>query len=146
MANKPIATSDEPGDVSPMSMSEVQVSVKRDPEKIARMMGERLDAAETLDDLFNATSGNTSDELIGKTIEVLGVEWDAYEADSGVIPLAIVTARNVATNEPMEFASTAAMLTRFIRAAEVKGWIPFTARIEGKKTRSGQTALNFVRP
>ena len=134
------------GDLQPMAASEVGVTVQRDPERIARLMAERMDRAETLDEMFAVTAGSTSDDLIGKTFELLAVEWDAYEADQGVIPLAIVTAIDKSTGDKVEWATTAGMLTRFLRRAEVTGNIPFTARVEGRKTRSGQTALNFVKP
>lgn len=146
MTRSTAAPADDAGAVQPMAPSEVGVEVQRDPERIARLMGERLDRAETLDALFAVTSGTTSDDLIGKVFEVLAVEWDAYESDGGLVPLAIVSAVDKSTGEKAEWATTAAMLTRFIRRAEVLGLLPFTARIEGKRTRSGQTALNFVKP
>lgn len=133
-------------DVQPMAASEVGVTMVRDPARIAELMGGRLDRAETLDAMFDALEGQTSDQLVGRTFEVLSVEWDGYESDTGLIPLAIVTAVDKADGKPTEFATTGGMLTRFIRNAEVRGFLPFTARIVEKTTRSGQKALNFARP
>lgn len=133
-------------DLQPMAPSEVGLTTVRDPERIARLMGERIDRAKTLDQLFAVTAGTTSDDLIGRTYEILSVEWDAYEADQGLVPLALVSAIDYSNGEQAEWATTASMLTRFIRRAEVLNLLPFTARIEGRRTRSGQTALNFVRP
>lgn len=119
---------------------------ERDPELVTRKMGDRILAAESLDALFDALEGNNSQRLIGKTVEITAVDWDEYETESGPIPLAACTAIDCSTGEEMEFATTAQMLTRFIFKAETLGAMPFKVRIEGKKTRSGQTALNFVRP
>ena len=61
------------------------------------------------------------------------------------IPLAICQAVDLTTGEETEFATTAGVLTMFIRRAELIGAIPFDAKIVGKKTANGQTALNFER-
>ena len=64
---------------------------------------------------------------------------------TGVVPLAICQAVDLTTGEETEFATTGGVLTMFIRRAELIGAIPFDAKIVGKKTASGQTALNFER-
>lgn len=133
-------------EIEPMAMSEIGITVQRDPTRIAALMAGRYEHADTLDAMFAVTEGNTSARLVGKTFEILSVEWDAFESDTGLIPLAIVDSVDKATGKREEWATTGGMLTRFIRAAEVKGFLPFTARIEEKLTRSGQKALNFVRP
>ena len=116
-----------------------------DPGDVMARFAERFSQAETLDDLFDALEGNTSKNLVGKKVRVTKVQWAPYESDRGVIPLAICEAVNLTTGEEMEFATTSGVLTMFIRRAEIIGAIPFEARIAGKKTSSGQTALNFER-
>lgn len=120
--------------------------LEQDPLAVTARFAERFARAETLEDLFNVLEGNTSKDLIGHTLEVQAVSWVPFESDRGVIPNAICTAVDTATGELFEFATTSSVLTMFIRRAELVGALPFTARIAGKKTRSGQTALNFERP
>lgn len=121
------------------------VAGERDIEQITHDMGERLFAATNLDELFDALQGNNSQKMVGKTITIHSVEWDEYEADTGAIPLAVVTYTEGDSDETDEFATTGFMATRFLRKAELLGAMPFKARIEGKKTRSKNIALNFVR-
>ena len=116
-----------------------------DPIKATYRMAERMLGGETLDDLFDATTGKTSDDLIGKAYEFLAVSWQAYEAERGVIPQAVCEVIDLATGEVTEFVTTATMLVMFLRRAEQIGRLPFKARIAGKRTKSGQTALNFER-
>jgi hypothetical protein len=117
-----------------------------DPREVRRRFAERFMKAENLDDLFNVLSGNTSQDMIGRTIQIRDVSWAPYESDAGIIPLAVCQAADVHTGEAFEFATTGEVLCMFIRRAELVGAIPFEARIAGKKTNSGQTALNFERP
>ena len=116
-----------------------------DPGDVTARFAERFQRAETIDDLFNVLEGNTSKNLIGAKLRVTAVAWAPYESDRGVIPNAICEAVNLATGEEFEFATTSSVLTMFIRRAELIGAIPFEARIAGKKTSNGQTALNFER-
>lgn len=115
------------------------------PEAVTARFAQRFMAAQDIDDLFEVLGGNTTAKMIGKAIEVLTVAWAPYEADAGVIPMAICTAMDLATGEAIEFATTGTVLTMFIRRAELIDALPFQAKIVGKKTRSGQTALNFER-
>lgn len=117
----------------------------QDPEAVQLRFAKRFMAAESIDDLFGVLEGNSSKDMVGRTVEIHGVAWAPYESDRGVIPLAIAEAVDVKTGEVLEFATTSAALTMFIRRAEIIGKIPFTAKIAAKKTRSGQTALNFER-
>jgi len=116
-----------------------------DPEAVSARMAERMKGADTLDELFDALTGKASDSLIGKAFEFIGVTWQPYQAARGVIPLAVVEGVDLATGEETEFVTTGAMLVQFLRRAQVLGAFPFKARIVGKKTNSGQTALNFER-
>jgi len=118
---------------------------KADPEAATRRMSERMLGAETLDALYDSTKGTTSDELDGKSIEVTGVEWQAYESDRGPIPQAVVQAVDLINGDVFEFVTTATMLVTFLYKAQQLGAIPFKTRIAGKKTKSGNTALNFER-
>jgi hypothetical protein len=117
----------------------------QDPEAVMARFAERFVKAENLDELFNVLEGNSSKDMIGRKVEIRSVKWAPYESDSGIIPNAICTATDLDTGELTEFATTGGMLTMFIRRAELIGALPFQARIAGRKTRSGQTALNFER-
>lgn len=119
--------------------------LSQDTAAVTARFAERFLKAESLDDLFNVLQGNSSQDMVGRRVRILGVSWAPYESDRGVIPLAIADAVDIDTGETVEFATTSAMLTMFIRKAELIGELPFEARITAKKTRSGQTALNFER-
>lgn len=121
------------------------------PDDVTARMGDRMMASESLDDLFDALSGSNSQSQVGKTFEFHDVSWQPYEASRGngekvIIPLALCDVVNVATGEVEEFVTTGEMMVKFLRRAQQLGAFPFKARIEGKLTRSGQTALNLVRP
>lgn len=118
----------------------------QDPAAVQARFAARFARADTIDDLFNVLDGNTSQDLIGHTLEVQSVTWAPFESDRGIIPLAVCEAVDLGTGEVIEFATTGMMLTMFIRRCELIKEIPFRARIAAKKTRSGQTALNFERP
>ncbi len=115
------------------------------PEAVLKKMGERYNNADTIDDLFSALEGQSSDKLVGRKFRFLSVAWSPYQADSGIIPLATCDVVDLETGEPDEFVTTGYMLVRFLRRAIQIGALPFDARIVGKKTNSGQTALNFER-
>lgn len=117
----------------------------QDPQAVTARFAQRFLQAESLEDLFNVLEGNSSKNMVGRKLEIQAVAWAPYESDRGVIPNAICTAADLETGEVVEFATTSQVLTMFIRRAEMVGALPFQARIAGKKTRSGQTALNFER-
>ena len=117
----------------------------RDPEAVTRRMADRMIGADSLDALYDATKGVTSDELDGKAIEVTSVEWQQYESDRGPIPQAVVQAIDLITGEAFEFVTTATMLVTFLYKAQQLNALPFRTRIAGKKTKGGNTALNFER-
>lgn len=119
--------------------------LSQDPDEVMARFAQRFVKAESLDDLFNVLEGNTSNAMIGRRLEINRVQWAPYESDRGVIPNAICQAADLDTGELVEFATTGQMLTMFIRRAEIIGALPFRAKIAGRKTRSGQTALNFER-
>lgn len=128
-------------DLAPGLLGEIR-SV--DPAAVQKRISDRMGKADSLDELFSATKGNTSDEMDGKAIRVLSVNWQPYEAaDRGTIPLAVVAYVDLATNKEDEFATTASGLVNFLYFAGKLNAIPFEARIVGKRTRQGQTALNF---
>lgn len=106
----------------------------------------RFAKAKTIDELFDALKGNTSQDLVGKRLQILGVRWRLFQSDSGWIPNAICEAVDVENGELLEFATTGGQLTSFIRHAQLVEAFPFNVRITESKTRSGQTALNFERP
>lgn len=116
-----------------------------DPAKVQERLATKMRGARSLDDLFDALTGSNSKSLVGKTFEFRGVEWQPYESQRGIVPLAIVDAVNVATGEAEEFITTGGMLVEFLRQAQILDVFPFRARIVEKLTRSGQTALNFER-
>lgn len=116
-----------------------------DPASVTARMAARMQGADSLDALFDALTGQASEQLIGRTFTFLGVTWQPYESDKGIIPLAVCEVADPKTGEVSEFVTTGTMLVHFLRRAQVIGAFPFTARIVGKRTRSGQTALNFER-
>lgn len=117
----------------------------QDPEAVSQRFAERFKRADSLDDLFDVLEGNSTKNMVGAKVQVDSVSWAPYESDRGVIPNAICQGVNLDTGEVIEFATTSQMLTLFIRRAELIKALPFQARITAKKTRSGQTALNFER-
>lgn len=119
---------------------------EQDPRDVMRRFAERFEQAQSLDELFDVLQGTLSKHLVGKTLEILGVDWAAYMSDLGIIPNAICKAIDMDTGELIQFATTSAALTMFIRKAQIIDAIPFKARITETRTRSGQTALNFARP
>lgn len=118
---------------------------QQDAQEVLKRFARRFEQATGIDDLFGALEGTNSQQLIGKAIEVRAVEWAPYQSDRGMIPLAIVQAADLDTGELTEFATTGAMLCLFLFKWQALGLAPFQARIVGKKTNSGQTALNFQR-
>lgn len=117
----------------------------QDPQEAQARFVRRFSQARDLDDLFSVLEGNNAKGLIGKAIQIEGVQWAPYESDQGIIPNAICEAIDLDTGEVIEFATTSSMLTHFIRQAELIGAIPFKARIAEKTTRSGRKALNLER-
>lgn len=118
---------------------------ERDAEAIQRGMLQRVHAGTTMDELFDSLQGKASDSLVGRSFEIQEVSWDIYNAAQGPLPLARVKSIDLATNQPEEWVTTSPMLTVFMKRAQEIGGLPFKAKIVGKKTRSGQTALNFER-
>jgi hypothetical protein len=120
-----------------------------DPEAVADRMAGRLHKATSMDELFDALEGSSSDQWIGKPIEVLSIEWETYDAvrPSGTvtIPKAVCQIVDITTGEIDEFMTTAKMLVHFLRQVEVLDAYPFKARIVEKTTKGGQKALNFER-
>jgi len=117
----------------------------QDPAAVRERFAARFMRAETIEDLFDVLEGSTSKDMVGRAVQIRSVQWAPYESDRGVIPLAVCDAADLKTGEVIEFATTGEMLCMFIRRAELVGALPFEARITAKKTRSGQTALNFER-
>ena len=120
-------------------------TTERDVEAIQRDMLSRVYKGNSLDELFDALQGKSSDALVGRSFEIHHVKWDVYNSNNGPLPLAKVTATDLATNVEDEWITTAPMLTVFLKRAEELKLLPFKAKITEKKTRSGQSALNFER-
>lgn len=119
--------------------------LNQDPDEVAKRFASQFMRAESIDDLFDVLEGQNSRSMIGKTLQLNGVQWAPYESDRGVIPLAIIDALDLETGEVIQFATTSQMLTLFMRRAEIIGALGFRAKIVEKKTRSGNMALNFQR-
>jgi hypothetical protein len=117
--------------------------VYQDPEEVTARFARRFEQAKTIEDLFAVLGGSSSKTMVGKKVQIQGVSWTGYESDRGVIPMAICEAIDLKTGEVVEFATTSSVLTMFIRRAELIGHMGFQVKIVEKKTRSGNTALNF---
>lgn len=105
----------------------------------------RLLKAGTMDQRFDALSGNSTDALIGKSFEITGVQWQTYASERGDVPQGVVQAVDLSTGEATEFVTTATMLVYFLRSVEMGDDFPFKARIVEKTTKRGNKALNFER-
>lgn len=121
------------------------VLLDQSPEAVQARFAEQYAKATSLAELFNVLEGNSSKDLIGRKIEIGAVNWAPYESERGIIPLAICEGVDLDTGEVIHFVTTSSSLTMFIRMAELIDVLPFSAKITSKKTRSGQTALNFER-
>lgn len=117
----------------------------QDPLEANSRFAARFERAENLDDLFGVLSGNSTQNMVGRRIEIREVDWIAYQADQGVIPNAICLAADIDSGELLEFATTSGMCTMFIRKAELLGLLPIRVKIVEKVTKSGNRALNFER-
>ena len=117
----------------------------QDPLEANSRFAARFERAENLDDLFGVLSGNSTQNMVGRRIEIQDVDWIAYQADQGVIPNAICLAADIDSGEVLEFATTSGMCTMFIRKAELLGLLPVRVKIVEKVTKSGNRALNFER-
>ena len=115
------------------------------PEAVTQRMTSRLRKATSLDELFDALEGSSSDQWVNKPIEIVSVEWETYQAERGVIPKAVCQVVDITTGEVEEFITTATMLVHFLRQVELLDLFPFKTRIVEKTTRSNQKALNFER-
>jgi len=116
-----------------------------DPAEVSKRMGDRVLGAGSLDELFDALSGNTSDALIGRSFQFNDVIFQPYKATRGIIPAAVCDVTDLSTGEASEFWTSGDMVVKFLYRAKTLGAFPFKARLVGKKTNSGQTALNFER-
>lgn len=152
MADKDTTTPADDGEafeaeLLPVSYQGVEFPVRANmsPEAATARIMERLFASETIDDAFGVWEQRSSDALIGKVFTVNGASWGTYVNEAGEeIPLADVDALDN-KGEKASFVTTAPNLTGFIALCEHKGWLPFTARIVGAKTKRGFTALHFER-
>lgn len=125
----------------------------QDPMEVNQRFAQRYGQAETLEDLYDASSGNSVKKLVGETIQILDVDFIAYQADDGVIPNGLVIAASAKTGEVFQFACTAQQPNMFMARAlalgllpQADGKAPVLVRITDTKTRSGQTAINFDKP
>lgn len=116
-----------------------------DPIEVQKRFARQFQKASSIDDLFDVLDGNNSQKMVGKRLHFKGVQWAPYEADNGIIPLAIVDAMDADTGDDAEFATTGGMMVLFLRQAEIIDAYPFNARIVEKTTRSGRKALNLER-
>lgn len=133
------------GSVTAATLAEFPELRSVDPDAVRERIQARYKRAETIDDLFDVMGGGTSNRWIGRRIEVRSVAWQPYEADRGVIPLAVCQVLDLDTNKDDEFVTTADGLVGFLRAAQLMDAIPFRAKVVEKATKNRRTALNFER-
>ena len=117
----------------------------QDPQDMGRKFGARFDRAGSLDDLFDVLQGNSTKNMVGRRVEVQEVDFYAYQGDNGVIPNGICQAVDIDSGEIIEFATTSAMCTAFLRKAQLLDLLPVRVKIVEKLTKGGQKALNFER-
>lgn len=117
----------------------------QDPQDMGRKLGERMNRAQSLDDLFGVMEGQSTKNMIGRKVEVTDVDFYAYQADDGVIPNAICQAVDLDSGEVIEFATTSGFCTAFLKRAQLLDLLPVKLRITDTLTRSGQRAINFER-
>lgn len=117
----------------------------QDPQDMGRKLGERMNRAASVDDLFGVLEGNSTKSMIGRKVEVLDVDFYAYQADEGVIPNAICQAVDLDTGEVLEFATTSGFCTAFLRKAQMLEALPLKLKVTETLTRSGNKAINFER-
>jgi hypothetical protein len=117
----------------------------QDPQDMGRKLGERMNRAKSVDDLFGVLEGNSTKMMIGRKVEILDADFYAYQADEGVIPNAICQAVDIDTGEVLEFATTSGFCTAFLRKAQLLDGFPLKVKITDTLTRSGQKAINFER-
>jgi hypothetical protein len=115
----------------------------QDPQDMGRKLGERMNRAKSLDDLFGVLEGSSTKNMIGRKVEILEVDFYAYQADEGVIPNGICQAVDIDTGEVLEFATTSGFCTAFLKKAQLLELFPVKVKITETLTRSGQKAINF---
>lgn len=118
----------------------------QDPQDMGRKVGERMNRASTVEDLFAVLQGRSTKDMIGRKVEVLDVDFYAYQADDGVIPNAICQAVDTDTGEVLEFATTSGFCTAFLKKAQLLGLLPVKVKITETLTRGGNRAINFEQP
>jgi len=125
---------------------DMQLPERRDPVEVQRDILSRMAAATTLDELFDVHGGTSSDDLIGRRFRITDVTWSIYDSDKGPLPLAQVASVDLDTGQKADWITTATNLTGFLAVAQRNGLLPVEVKVDGVKTRSGNTALVFRRP
>lgn len=168
---EPTVSVDEGGETGVVVFNGIPLPITftHDPAAIQQDIIRRLMEATTLSEAFDVWEGDRSKALIGRTFIVNGAEWDTYRIEDGsLVPLAIVDSVNVATGEQERWTTTASNLVGWLAWIELYGQLttaakckcpagerekgcdvphfPFTARVNGEKTRRGFTALRFATP
>lgn len=118
----------------------------QDPQDMGRKIGERMNRATSVDELFTVLEGSNTQGLIGRKVEILGADFYAYQSEEGVIPNAICQAADIATGEVLEFATTSGFCTAFLRKVQLLNGFPVQVKVTETLTRSGQKAINFEKP
>ena len=131
------------GEVVPYDTSLFPELRWQDPERMGERLAKRFAQAGNLEDLFAVLSGNNTQGMVGRRVEIQAVDWLAYESDRGVIPNAVCDAVDIESGELLEFATTSGACTMFIRRAELLGLLPVKVKIVEKVTKTGNRALNF---
>lgn len=130
----------------PVTAFGITTAEDRDPFAVQVDIVNRLLAATTLEELFAVHEGDNSQRLVGHTLRLSAVAWDTFDSDNGPIPMAKITATDVDTDTVEDFRSTSLNITAFTRVCEREKLFPVVVKVEGVKTRQGQTALKFSRP
>jgi hypothetical protein len=121
------------------------IEVAEDPLAIQKSIVARVFQATSLDELFGVWEAKTSDQLEDMTVKVLDAEFSTYTPVDGNGPMPLARVTYESNDKQDTFITTSPNLTSFIAQAQNLQALPFTAKIVGSRTRSGQTALHFER-
>ena len=125
--------------------AEAIVLPEHDPEAQQALIIGRLLRGGSLEDMFDVFEAPSIKVYANKVVTIDNVSWAAYDSDRGPVPQAHFTVQVRGEDTKKDCRATSPNITAFIYNAEKMGLIPFTARVVGDATDSGNEALHFGR-